>query len=175
MRGYRRLCAVLYTRCTSAPILLHVRPPGTSARKTRLVVGFDFPVASRYVGLATTSRGRINGGSLARTRESIGDGNTRGMYLSLSTYLPSPLGRYKQVGEKEVYRARPRLHVYVHLTVGEQYIYARIRVYTYNHGRAATLIRDNRVGVYGRMDGLRGTYTSVTHSRPDEFRVIPVS
>lgn len=30
-------------------------------RETQLVVGFDFPVASRYVGLASTSRGRING------------------------------------------------------------------------------------------------------------------
>lgn len=55
--------------------------------------------------------------------------------------------------------------MYVHLTVGEQYVCARIRVYTHNHGRAATLIHDNRVGVYGRVDGLRGMYTSVTHIR----------
>jgi len=48
-------------------------------------------------------------------------------------------------------------------------------VYTHNHGRAATLIRDNRVGVYGRMDGLRGMYTSVTHTCPNEFRVVLVS
>lgn len=65
--------------------------------------------------------------------------------------------------------------MYVHLTVGEQYICAGIRVYTYNHGRAATLIRDNRVGVYGRVDSSRGVCTSVTHTRPDEFRVVPVS
>lgn len=48
-------------------------------------------------------------------------------------------------------------------------------MYPYNHGRAATLIRDNRVGVYGRVDGSRGMYTSVTCTRPIEFRVVPVS
>jgi len=49
--GCGRLCAVLYTWCTSTPILLYVsslvrahQPCG----KRRLVVGFDFPVASRY-------------------------------------------------------------------------------------------------------------------------------
>lgn len=48
-------------------------------------------------------------------------------------------------------------------------------MYTHNHGRAATLIHDNRVGVYGRVDGLRGMYTSVTYTRPNEFRVVLVS
>ncbi|EGI59954.1 hypothetical protein G5I_11874 [Acromyrmex echinatior] len=39
-------------------------------------------------------------------------------------------------------------------------------------GRAATLIHDNRVDVYSRVDGSRGMYTSVTHTRPNEFRVV---
>lgn len=65
--------------------------------------------------------------------------------------------------------------MYVHLTVGEQYICARIREYTHNHRRAATLIHDNRVDVYSRVDGSRGMYTSVTHTRPNEFRVVLVS
>lgn len=100
------------------------------------------------------------------------------MRLSLSTYLPSLLGRYKQVGEEEEYaRVHDFTYMYVHLTVGEQYICARIRVYTHNHERAATLIRDNRVGVYSRVDGLRDIwmYASLTHMRPREFRVVPVS
>lgn len=37
-----------------------------------------------------------------------------------------------------------RVITYIHLTVGEQYICVRTRVYTRNHSRAATLIRDNR-------------------------------
>lgn len=55
-RVWPTLRCALYPVCTSAPILLYVRLPYTqSGRETQLVVGFDFPVASRYVGLASTS------------------------------------------------------------------------------------------------------------------------
>ncbi|KYQ53166.1 hypothetical protein ALC60_07896 [Trachymyrmex zeteki] len=39
----------------------------------------------------------------------------------------------------------------------------------------ATLIHDNRVSVYNRVDGSRGMYTTVTHTHPNEFRVVLVS
>jgi len=83
------------------------------------------------------------------------------MYLSLSRYLPSVLAVdiNRWARRRRVRVARLWLHMYVHLTVGEQYICARIREYTHNLRRAATLIHDNRVDVYSRVDGSRGMYT----------------
>lgn len=112
---YSRLCAVLYTRCTSALILLYVRLSGTPAqRETQLVVGFDFPVASRYVGLASTSRGRINGEILpGLVRVSVT--KILVVYVSLAFSLSTfaSCGRYKQVSEEEARTRRTSMTSHV--------------------------------------------------------------
>lgn len=77
---------MLYTRCTSAPILLYVRLPGTPGGKLGSLSVSIFQsrrvmsASRRQAVVALTEEG------LARTRESIGDGNASG--VCVSRFLP---------------------------------------------------------------------------------------
>jgi len=177
--GCGRLCAVLYTWCTSTPILLYIsslvrahQPCG----KRRLVVGFDFPVASRYPApradmpvVTLTGERRVEEvlpvlarvsmmGILEVSYPGFPDlfsslSLSLSLFLSTSTFIPS----CKQVGERgSNTRASVASCTYIRRSMngGGHYIYTHVIV----AARRVTLILDNRVGVHVRTTGCRWSH-----------------
>lgn len=115
VREYSRLCAVLYTRCTSTPILLYV---SLTHRRGGKLGSLSVSIFQSRRVMSASRRQAV----VALTGRSCQDSwgyrwrkYSRCMRLSrFLPYLPSLLGRYKQVGEEEGYA---RVHDFTYMYI----------------------------------------------------------